>query len=119
MNRQSLYDALPAAPQVDEVVATLLSRPGVRIERIVSTGQSSPPGFWYDQKEAEWVVVLCGAAQLRFADEAADRPLAPGDWVYIAPGRKHRVAWTDPAQATVWLAVFFPESASHPQDDPR
>lgn len=108
MSRQSLYDALPAAPQGDESVDTLLAKPGVRIERIVSTGQASPPGFWYDQQEAEWVVLLQGAARLRFADESEDRPLAPGDWLYIAPGRKHRVAWTDPAQATVWLAVYFP-----------
>lgn len=118
MSRQSLYDVLPAPRQSDEIIDILLAKPGVRIERIVSTGQTSPPGFWYDQHEAEWVAVLRGAAQLRFADEEEDRPLAPGDWVYIAPRRKHRVAWTDPAQATVWLAVFFPESAPHPQDGP-
>jgi cupin 2 domain-containing protein len=34
-----------------EVIQTLIEQPGVRIERIVSTGQASPPGFWYDQSE--------------------------------------------------------------------
>ena len=89
-----------------EVAETLLAAPGLRIERIVSQGQASPPGFWYDQDEAEWVLVLAGAARLRFADEEEDRTLAPGDHLDIAPHRRHRVAWTDPSQPTVWLAVF-------------
>lgn len=90
-----------------EIVDKLLSRPGVRIERIVSLGQASPLGFWYDQREAEWVLLLSGAARLRFADEAEARLLAPGDWLDIAPHRRHRIDWTDPAMPTVWLAVFY------------
>ncbi len=78
----------------------------LRVERIVSQGQASPPGFWYDQDEAEWVLLLAGAARLRFADEPQDRLLGPGDHVHIAPRRRHRVEWTDPAAPTVWLAVF-------------
>jgi len=89
-----------------EITETLLAAPGVRIERIVSMGQSSPPGFWYDQPESEFVVLLAGAARLRFADEADERTLGPGDWVHVAAHRRHRVAWTDPARQTVWLAVF-------------
>lgn len=89
-----------------EVAETLLAAPGMRLERIVSLGQSSPPGFWYDQDEAEWVLLLAGAARLRFADETEDRVLGPGDHVHIAPHRRHRVEWTDPAVPTVWLAVF-------------
>jgi len=89
-----------------EVAETLLTAPGVRIERIVSLGQASPPGFWYDQDEAEWVLLLAGAARLRFADETEDRMLGPGDRVHIAAHRRHRVAWTDPNVPTVWLAVF-------------
>ena len=52
-----------------------MTRPGLRIERIVSLGQASPPGFWYDQAEGEWVLVLAGAARLRFADEPEARLL--------------------------------------------
>jgi cupin 2 domain-containing protein len=89
-----------------EVSDTILSAPGLRIERIVSFGQTSPPGFWYDQPQAEWVVLLAGAARLRFADEEEDRALAPGDWIHIAAHRGHRVSWTDPEHPTVWLAVF-------------
>ena len=85
----------------------LLARPGVRIERIVSTGQCSPSGFWYDQAEGEWVAVLSGEAGLRFADENTTRHLKTGDFVDIAPHRRHRVEWTAPDQPTVWLAVFY------------
>ncbi len=102
----NLLRPLPDA-RAEEAVAALLTRPGLRIERIVSRGQASPPGFWCDQAEGEWVVLLAGAARLRFADEAEARRLAPGDWVDIAPRRRHRVDWTDPAGPTVWLAVFY------------
>jgi cupin 2 domain-containing protein len=88
---------------------------GVRFERIVSTGQSSPDGFWYDQEEDEFVLVLQGGACLHIAgDEGGpmqERRLGPGDWLLIPAHVRHRVAWTDPARPTVWLAVFnVPES---------
>ena len=100
---------LSPPPDTDtaERVDVLLTTPGLLIERIVSWGQASPPGFWYDQAEAEWVTVLTGSARLRFADETEARVLAPGDWLDIAPHRRHRVEWTDPTVATVWLAVFY------------
>jgi cupin 2 domain-containing protein len=93
------------APDADEQITMLLQRPDLWIERIVSTGQCSPPGFWYDQDTMEWVIVLCGAAELAFADEPVPRRLGPGDWLAIAPHRRHRVVWTDPDQQTIWLAV--------------
>ncbi len=102
----NLFDPLPDASAA-EVVDVLLSRPGVRIERIVSLRQSSPPGFWYDQDEGEWVLLLAGAAHLRFEDESEARNLAPGNSLDIAPHRRHRVDWTDPATPTVWLAVLY------------
>jgi len=100
---------LSPLPDVDagERVATLMTKPGLRIERIVSRGQASPPGFWYDQAEAEWVLVLAGRARLRFADETQAQVLEPGDWLDIPPHRRHRVDWTDPTVPTVWLAIFY------------
>jgi cupin 2 domain-containing protein len=100
----NLFADIPAR-LASEQITTLLASPDVRIERIVSRGQSSPPHFWYDQAQAEWVIVLAGAAQLTFEDENTARRMEPGDYVHIAPHRRHRVTWTDPAQATVWLAV--------------
>ena len=91
----------------DELVETLAEGSGIRIERIVSCGQRSPTGFWYDQSEHEWVIVLKGEAKLLLADDSVPLHLKPGDHVTIEAHRKHRVEWTTPDQPTVWLAVFF------------
>jgi cupin 2 domain-containing protein len=102
----NLLRDLPDA-SAGEITEALVARPGLRIERITSFGQASPPGFWYDQDEAEWVLLLAGAARLRFEGEPEARLLGPGDWVEVAARRRHRVEWTDPDQPTVWLAVFY------------
>src|SRR5215831_4713595 len=91
----------------DEQVTQLLSAPNVRIERIVSTGQASPPGFWWDQEWAEWVVLLTGSAGLVFEGETMVRELKPGDWLHIPAHVRHRVEWTHNDQPTIWLAVHF------------
>ena len=83
---------------------------GLRIERIVSTGQASPPGFWYDQDEHEWVLLLAGGAGLLFEGEASPRRLEPGDQVLIPAHVKHRVEWTADDEHTIWLAVFYSAS---------
>lgn len=85
---------------------TLVAGTGVRLERIVSFGQASPEGFWYDQAEAEWVTVLTGGARIRVAGQANDIILGPGDTVLLPAHCRHRVEWTDPDQPTVWLALF-------------
>ena len=100
------------AEAAEERFAALVSAPGVRIERIVSTGQSSPDGFWYDQDEAEWVLLVAGAAGLQFEGEEDVRGLRPGDHLLIPAHRRHRVAWTAPDEPTVWLAVHFRDEAS-------
>ena len=89
----------------DERFDALLTRPDLRIERIVSTGQAGAEGHWYDQPQTEWVVLLSGSAVLRFEDEAEPRVLRPGDWMTIAPRRRHRVEATDAQTPSVWLAV--------------
>ena len=101
----NLFAGLPATPESAERIETLLSQPGLRIERIVSTGQASPPGFWYEQVDAEWVLLVSGEARLRFEDETEARRLRPGDWLPIESGRRHRVEWTATDAATVWLAI--------------
>ncbi len=98
-----------------EVFETLLVSPGFQLERIVSTGQATPAGEWLRQDRAEWVVLVAGRATLQFEDEAAPRLLAPGDHVLIPPGRRHRVAWTDPTEPTVWLALHYPDREGRAQ----
>ena len=90
----------------------LVRRPGVRIERIVSAGQVSPPGFWYDQGWDEWVLMVAGSALLRFVDESGPRCLRPGDHVFIGAHRRHRVEETQADPPTVWLAVHIGEPDS-------
>jgi cupin 2 domain-containing protein len=92
----------------EEQVVTLLRAPGVRIERIVSTGQASPPDFWYDQPGAEWVLLLQGAATLRIEAESEPKSLVPGSHVHIPAHVRHRVEWTQADPPTIWLAVYFP-----------
>jgi cupin 2 domain-containing protein len=98
----------------EERLDDLLKRRGVRLERIVSTGQASPPDFWYDQDWDEWVVVMAGSAGLTIAGEA-EMTLRPGDYVFLPAHTRHRVEWTDADTPTVWLALHIGE-AEDPAD---
>lgn len=89
----------------EELTTVLQEAHGVRIERIVSTGHKSLEGFWYDQFENEWVMVLQGAARLQFEDRVVE--MRAGDSINIPAHEKHRVEWTSPDEPTVWLAVFY------------
>ncbi|QMU57043.1 MAG: cupin domain-containing protein [Boseongicola sp.] len=108
---QNLFAALPV-DLAEEEFTDLLWRPGVRIERIVSRGQVTPEGEWYDQDQGEWVMVVQGAARLLIDGEKAERVLGSGDHLYLAPHVRHRVTWTDPDQTTIWLAVFLDDDGA-------
>lgn len=97
-----LSDSLP-----EELTEVLAENEHVRVERIVSSGHASPEGFWYDQHENEWVIVLKGEAILVFEGDVEPTTMQPGDHVLIPAHRKHRVEWTQPDEPTVWLAVFY------------
>jgi len=102
----NLFDDVPRTLPVEKI-DVLLETPGVRLERIVSTGHATPPGQWYDQNRDEWVVVLRGRARLRFEGEPEPRELGVGDHVLIPAHTRHRVEWTDPTTPTVWLALYY------------
>ena len=91
----------------EEFAEVLAETNVIRIERIVSTGQSSPEGFWYDQDEHEFVVVLRGEASLLFEDDDQAIQMTSGDFINIPAHRKHRVESTSANEPTVWLAVFY------------
>lgn len=90
----------------EELAETLQAGAGLRIERIISLGHASPAGFWYDQDENEWVLLVSGAARLRFEGEEP-MELKPGSYVHIPAHRRHRVEWTDPRQPSIWLAIHY------------
>ena len=102
---QNLFANIPEHLDHELTIAMLRDR-SIRIERIVSRGQSSPPEFWYDQEEHEWVVVLKGKAMIKIERGATIR-LGPGDSLHLPAHTRHRVEWTDPQQDTIWLAVFW------------
>jgi cupin 2 domain-containing protein len=99
----NLLDDLPDASAA-EIVTALLTRPGVRIERIVSAGQVTPEDAPYHQPHDEWVLLLSGSAGL-WLETSGEYTLHPGDAVLIPARCRHRVLWT--ATPTVWLAVHF------------
>ncbi len=103
---KNLYGDIPG-DLPDELLQTVLQAESVRIERIVSRGHASPEGFWYDQGQDEWVMVLVGAARLRFEGDENALEMRPGDSVNIPAHRRHRVEWTTPDEPTVWLAVHY------------
>lgn len=104
---RNLFQPLPDA-SAGERFDDLLKLPGCRIERIVSRGQASPPGFWYDQDWDEWVLLLAGSAELRLEDRVEPVRLDVGDHLLIPAGQRHRVEATAADQPTVWLAVHMP-----------
>ena len=105
--RGNLLSNLPEAAAFGEVFETLCATPAARIERIVSRGQTTPPDQWLSQPEAEWVLLLAGQATLTFEGQTEPCRLFRGDYLYIPGGCRHRVEWTDPDQACVWLAVHL------------
>lgn len=100
----NLLRHLPASGP-DEVFETLVRTPGLHIARIVSTGQTTPAGEWYDQDQDEFVLLLAGTAQLAFEDGSV-RELETGSWVWIPARQRHRVTATSREPPAVWLAVF-------------
>jgi cupin 2 domain-containing protein len=93
-------------PNGGEQIDMLVKGQRLNVERIVSMGHTSPPGFWYDDARAEWVVLLSGAAVLEFEDDGTLHDMRPGDYVLIAPHCRHRVAWTHEEQPSTWLAIY-------------
>lgn len=100
----NLFAGLPVDPSREQF-ATLLEGSGFKLERIVSHGQATPPGEWYDQGYGEWVVLLQGSAALLIDGEAEPRRLQPGDSLYLPAHQRHRVEWTEAGSATIWLAL--------------
>jgi len=95
---------LPTVLPAKEVFEPLIPDRGIMIERIISKGQASPPGIWYDQPRDEWVVLLQGHAELAWRDGRRER-LAPGDWLLIPAHEQHRVESTSMDPPCIWLAV--------------
>ncbi len=106
MKIKNIFNDIPSNLS-KEILDEIILTDKIRIERIISKGQTSPENFWYDQEENEWVIVIKGKAKLKIIDEDELIELNEGDYINIPSHKKHRVEWTDPENETIWLAVFY------------
>ena len=106
MKSQNIFTNAPQKLGKEEFFELLVKNDAVIIEKIISEGQKTPESDWYDQEKNEWVIVLKGKAMLFFEDQTSVQ-LNEGDFINIPAHKKHRVAWTDPDNETIWLAVHY------------
>ncbi len=102
--RNNLFKNIP--DDLPEEISTILAEnENVKIERIVSEGHASPAGFWYDQEQNEWVLLLAGSTVLTVGDGRIE--LNPGDYLLIPAHQRHRIESTSATEKTIWLAIFY------------
>ncbi len=105
MTISNLYAGLGRASGIEEFIP-LVQAQGCRLEQIVSHGQPTRAGEWYDQADPEWVMLVRGTATLRF--EAGERlELRAGDYLVIPAHKKHRVDVC--SEDAMWLALHYRE----------
>lgn len=102
----NLLENLPDATK-GEIFEPIFQRESLLVERIVSHGQSTPDGQWYDQEQDEWILLLKGNAELLVEGDDRPTPLAPGDSMLLPARCRHRVVSTANDCDTVWLAVHY------------
>ena len=111
----------PTLPTIcsDNLFGSPLPALGEESERVLQSGESwclklivsnqfkSPDGFWYDQDEDEWLLLLKGSARLRLENPEQIIDLSAGDHLYLPSRRRHRIERTDPQPGTVWIALYW------------
>ena len=106
--KKNIHEEVPEALP-EELIDVMAENGGVKIERIVSDGHASPEGFWYDQNENEWVLLISGSAVLSIEREGGleQVEMTPGDYILLPAHRRHRVESTSQTEKTIWMAVFY------------
>ena len=88
----------------EEDTTPLVQTAHLNLQHIVSRGQVSPRGFWYDQMDPEWVMLARGTATLEFGGVGM-LELKAGDSLTIPAHAKHRVDKV--SEDAVWVALHF------------
>ncbi|MEA3370350.1 MAG: cupin domain-containing protein [Campylobacterota bacterium] len=101
----NIFEQIPDNLQ-EEIFEDIIKTENLKIERIISYGQSSPKSGWYESQLNEWVILLKGEALLSF-EGSKDVRLNAGDYINITAFTKHRVSWTQPNAESVWLAIHY------------
>nr|WP_321266635.1 cupin domain-containing protein [uncultured Sulfurimonas sp.] len=105
MKKLNIFSNIPLELK-EELFEEIVSKNGLKIERIVSKGHKTTEFEWYDQEDNEWVVLLKGEAILEFENDE-NIILKEGDYINILAHKKHRVTWTKPDEESVWLAIYY------------
>lgn len=101
----NIFELLPE--EIDaEIFEILIESGNMKVERIISKGHASPLNGWYDQDQAEWVMILQGEAIVSI-EEDKDYHLISGSYLNIPAHTRHRVKWTIPDIETIWLAIHY------------
>lgn len=108
-----MVDVEKSKSQNTELFNVLLQRKNVKIEQIVSTGQTTPVNEVYDQEWDEFVLLMQGEAKITMVDTQTTIALSAGDSVMIKAHEKHVVSYTSSEPPCIWLAVHF---APDPQE---
>ncbi len=106
MTPNSIFSNIPDSIK-EEIFEIPIKTDHFKLERIISAGQTTPPGEWYDQDANEWVILLGGSAGLLFEGNEEVLVMRPGDYVHIPAHKRHRVEWKDRDQKTVWIALYY------------
>ncbi len=106
MKSNNIFSNIPDSIR-KEIFETLLQTEHIKLARIISSGQATQRGEWYDQNTNEWVILLSGSAGLLFEEDKEVHAMKPGDYILIPAHKRHRVEWTDMNQKTVWLALHY------------
>jgi len=101
----NIFSNIPAELP-NELFEDIIITEKLRVERIVSKGQTSPKIGWYDQDDNEWLIVLSGYGVIEYKN-GNKVTLKHGDYLNIKAHEKHRVIETSTAETTVWLAIFY------------
>ena len=104
-NVENIFE-LPDRLPLEELFTKLIDNDRILIERVVSTGQVTPEGEWYDQERDEWLIVLQGEGELGYEDGSQIK-LTTGDYLFIPAHQKHRVEHTSVEPPCIWLTIFF------------
>ena len=106
MDIKNIFSGIKNQPP-EEIFEPIIKTNQFKIERIISSGQSTDKGKWYDQDVDEWVILLKGSAGLLFESNNEKIIMKPGDYINIPAHQKHRVEWTVANQEAIWLAVRY------------
>lgn len=110
----------------EEIIKILFKNENVKIEKIISTGQTTD---WQESNKNEFVILVQGNAEIEYYDNriCEDKnfktnenimknlkntndmklQLGKGDIILIKKGERHRVSYTSKNPFCVWICIFF------------